>query len=112
MLKFINLYIFILLLLWVFTINFCKLPSDFILKLYIKQTHINNGFLNYIVDEKTKRTIKNVTQQNIHCNTPTNEQEFTKYFYHNQMHHSNKLNENILKTLIQRNILPSDPNKK
>ena len=38
----------------------------------IKQTLINKCFPNYIVDEQIKRTIRNVNQQNKHCNTPTN----------------------------------------
>ena len=32
--------------------------------------------------------------------------------YHNQMHYNYKSDEKILKTLIHRNILPTDPNKK
>ena len=57
--------------------------------------------------------IKNVSQQNKYCNTPPSQQAFTKlFFYCNQMHYNYELNENILKTLIQRNILPTDPNKK
>ena len=32
-----------------------------------------------------------------------------KLFYHNQKH--DKLNENILKMLIQKHLLPTDPNK-
>ena len=35
-----------------------------------------------------------------------------KLFYHNQMHYNYKSDEKILKTLIHRNILPTDPNKK
>ena len=38
----------------------------------MKQTLINNGFPNYIVDEQGKNTIKNVSQQNKHCNATTN----------------------------------------
>ena len=45
-----------------------------------KQTLINNVFSNYIVDEQIKRMIKNVSQQNKHCNTPLNEQAFIKLF--------------------------------
>ena len=33
-------------------------------------------------------------------------------FFHNQMHYNYKLDENIFKMLIQKNILPIDPNKK
>ena len=57
-------------------------------------------------------TIKNVSQQNKHCHIPPNKQAFIKIFYSNQMHYNYELDENILKTLIQRNILPTDPNKK
>ena len=42
---------------------------------------------------------------------PVNKQ-LSNFFYRNQMHYNNKLSENILKTLIQRIILPTDPNKK
>ena len=50
------------------------------------------------------------SQLNEHCNTPTNKQKFIKLFYPNQMHYNYKLDENMLKTLIKRKILPSDPN--
>ena len=40
----------------------------------MKQTLIYNGFPNYIVDEQVKRTIKNDSQQNKHCNTPPSKQ--------------------------------------
>ena len=76
-----------------------------------KQTLINNGFHNYIVDEQIESIIKNVRQQYKHCNTPSNKQEFIKLFYRNQMNYNYKLDENILKTFIQRNILLTDPNK-
>ena len=36
----------------------------------------------------------------------------SNFFYRNQMHYNYKLDENILKTLIQRNILPTEPNEK
>ena len=75
----------------------------------IKQTIINNGFPNYIFDEQINCSIKNVSQQNKHCNTPTNKQKIIKLFYRSLMHYNYKLDENILKTLIKRNILPTDP---
>ena len=34
------------------------------------------------------------------------------FFYRNEILYNHKLDENILKTLIQRNILPTGPNKK
>ena len=55
--------------------------------------------------------IKNVNQQKKHCTTPPSQQTFIKPFYSNQMHYNYKLDENILKTFIQRNILPTNPNK-
>ena len=82
------------------------------IKKTLKKTLINNGFPNYIVDEQIKRMIKNVSQQNKHCTTPPSQQAFIKLFYRNQMHYNYELDENILKTLIQRNILPTEPNKK
>ena len=42
----------------------------------IKQALINNGFPNYIVDEKIKWMIKNVNQQNKHSTTPSSYQTF------------------------------------
>ena len=78
----------------------------------IKQALINNVFPNYIVDEQIKRMIKNVNQQNKHCTTPPSQQTYIKLFYRNQMHYNYKSDEKILKTLIHRNILPTDPNKK
>ena len=75
----------------------------------MKQTLINNWFPNYTADEQIKRTIRNVSQQNKHCNSPTNKQKNIKLFLR---HYNYKLIENILKTLIKINILPTDPNKK
>ena len=46
----------------------------------IKQTLINNGFPNYIDDDQIKRMIKNVCQQNKHCNTQPSQQAFIKLF--------------------------------
>ena len=78
----------------------------------IKQALINNGFPNYIVHEQIKRMIKNANQQNKHCTTPPSQQTYIKLFYRYQMHYNYKSDEKILKTLIHRNILPTDPNKK
>ena len=36
----------------------------------------------------------------------------SNFFYRNQMHYNYKSDEKILKTLIHRNILPTEPNKK
>ena len=78
----------------------------------IKQALINNGFPNNIVDEQIKCMIKNVNQQNKQCTTPSSQQTYIKLFYRNQMHYNYKSDEKILKTLIHKNILPTDPNKK
>ena len=78
----------------------------------IKQALINNGFPIYIVDERIKYMIKNVNQQNKHCTTAPCQQTYIKLFYHNQMHYNYKSDEKILKTLIHKNILPTDSNKK
>ena len=53
--------------------------------------------------------LKNVSQQNKQCNTPPSKQAFIKPFY--QMDYYNRLDEKILKTFIQRKILPTDPNQ-
>ena len=90
---------------WVFANG----PGDQRSSRVIKQALINNGFPNYIVDEQINRMIKNVNQQNKHCTTRLSQQTF---FYRNQMHYNYKSDEKILKTLIHRNILPTDPNKK
>ena len=79
----------------------------------IKQALSNNGFPNYIVDEQIQRVIKNVNQQNKHCTTPSSQQIYIKlFFYCNQMHYNYKSDEKIFKTLIHKNILSTDPNKK
>ena len=78
----------------------------------IKQALIYNGFPNYMVDEQIKRMIKNVNHQNKHCTTPPSQQIYIKHFYRNQMHYNYKSDEKLLKTLIHRNMLPTDPNKK
>ena len=54
--------------------------------------------------------IKNVNQQNKHYTTPPSQQTFIQFFY-NEMHYNYKSDEKILKILIQRNILPTDPYK-
>ena len=56
--------------------------------------------------------IKNVNQQNKHCSPTSQETYIKRFFYRNQMHNNYKSDEKILKTLIHRNILPTDPNKK
>ena len=46
----------------------------------IKQTLINNGFPNNIVDEQIKCIIKNGCEQNKHCNIRPSKQAFIKLF--------------------------------
>ena len=78
----------------------------------MKQAPINNGFPNYIVVEQNKRMIKNVNQQNKQSTTPPGQQTYIKLFYRNQMRYNYKSDLKILKTLMHRNILPTNPNKK
>ena len=56
--------------------------------------------------------IKNVNQQSEQCTTPSSQQTYIKLFYLNQMLYNYKSDEKILKTLIHKSILPTDPNKK
>ena len=67
------------------------------------------GFPNYIVDEQLKCRI-NVNQQNKHCTIRPCQQTFFKHSYINQMYYNYKSDEKIFKTLIHRNILPTDIN--
>ena len=55
--------------------------------------------------------IKNVNQQNKYYYS-TQSTNIYQTFYRDQMHYNYKSDEKILKTLIHRNILPTDPNKK
>ena len=75
----------------------------------VKQALISNGFPNYIVDEQIKRIIKNVNQQNKHC---TNKQAFIKLFTATKCTTIINQIKKKLKTLIKRNTLPTDSNKK
>ena len=53
----------------------------------------------------------NVNLQNEHCNTSPNKQAFIKLF-RKQIYYNYKWDESILKTWIQRNVLPTYPNKR
>ena len=75
----------------------------------LKQTPINIGFSNYIDDAQIKHRIKNFSQQNKYSTQSTS---IYPTFYQNQMLYTYKVDENMLKTLIKRNMLPIDPNKK
>ena len=48
----------------------------------------------------------------VYIYTPSSQQTYIKLFYRNQMHYNYKSDEKILKALIHKNILPTDPNKK
>ena len=80
--------------------------SRFLMKLAMKVLRRPISLISQI-----KCIIRNVSQQNKHCNIPTNKQKVIKLFYQNQMHYNYRLDVNILKRLIKRNILPTDPNK-
>ena len=56
--------------------------------------------------------IKNFNQQNKQCITPSSQQTYIKLFYRKQSRYNYKSDEKILKTLIHKNILTTDPNKK
>ena len=70
------------------------------------------GFLTILLMNKLNVWSKIVNQQNKQCTTPSSQQTYIKLFYRNQMHYNYKSDEKILKTLIHKNILPTDPNKK
>ena len=76
----------------------------------IKQTLINSGFPNHIVDAEMKHFINKTEQHNID-NTLNHKQSINLY-YKNQFHSNYKIDEHILKNLIQKNVLPTDPTKK
>ena len=76
----------------------------------IKQTLINNGFPNYIVDTEIKHFSNKTKQYNID-NTRNYKQSINLY-NKNQFHTNYKIDKHILKNLIQKNVLPTDPTKK
>ena len=76
----------------------------------IKQTLINNGFPNYIVDTEIKQFINKPEQHNI--DNILNHKRSINLYYKKQFHSNDKIDEHILKTLIQKNVLPTDPTKK
>ena len=69
----------------------------------IKQTLINNGFPNYIVDTKIKQFIDKTEQRNID-NTLNHKQSMNLY-YKNQFHSNHKIDEHILKNLTPQKCL-------
>ena len=62
--------------------NWSSPPKQYFIKREknIKQALINNGFPNYIVEEKIRRMIKNVNQQNKLCTTPPSQQTYINFF--------------------------------
>ena len=75
----------------------------------INQTLINNGFANYIVDTEIKHFIDKTEQHNI--DNTLNHKHSINLYCKNQFHSNYKIDEHILKNLIQKNVLPSNPTK-
>ena len=76
----------------------------------IRQTLINNGFPNYIVDTEIKQFIDKPKQPYIANNL--HRKQSINLYYKNQLHTNYKIDEQILKNLIHKNVLTSEPNKK
>ena len=76
----------------------------------IKQTRMNNGFPNNIVDTEIKHFISKPEQPHIDNNL--NDKQSIDLYYKKQFHSNYKIYEQILKNLIQKNVLPTDPTKK
>ena len=76
----------------------------------IKQTLVNNGFPNYVVDTEIKHFINKTEQPNI--DNKLNHKQSINLCYKTQFHSNYKIDEHILKNLIQKNVLPIDPTKK
>ena len=70
------------------------------------------GFLTILLMNKLNVWSKMLTNKiNSILLHPVNK-HISNFFYHNQMHYNYKSDERIMKTLIHKNILPTDPNKK
>ena len=70
------------------------------------------GFLTILLMNKLNVWSKMLTNKiNSVLPHPVNK-HISNFFYRNQMHYNYKSDETILKTLIHKNILPTDPNKK
>ena len=76
----------------------------------IKQTLINNGFPNYIVDTEIKQFIDKPEQPYIDNNL--NHKQSINLYYKNQFHSNYKIDEYILKKSYPKKCLPTDPTKK
>ena len=70
------------------------------------------GFLTILLMNKLNVWLKILTNKiNTVLLHPVNK-HISNFFYRNQMHYNYESDEKILKTLIHRNIVPTDPNKK
>ena len=76
----------------------------------IKQTLINNRFPNYIVDTKIKQFINKPEQPNI--DNSLNHKQSINLYYKNQFHSNYKIDEQIFKNLIHKNVPPTHATKK
>ena len=72
----------------------------------IKQTLINNGYPNHIVDKQISLALNNSN------NNKDNDKETINLFYCSQFHQNYKLEERSMKNIIKQNISPVDTNKK
>ena len=76
----------------------------------IKQTLINNGFPSYIVVTEIKPFNNKPEQPNIE--QILNHKKSINLYYKKQFHCNYKIDEHILKYLIQKSVLPTNPTKK
>ena len=76
----------------------------------IKETLINNGFPNYIVDAEVKHFINQTDQPNI--DNILNQKQSINLYYKNQFHCNYKIDEYILKKLIPKKCSPYQPYQK
>ena len=76
----------------------------------IKQSFINNGFPNYIVDTEIKHFINKPEQPNI--DNTLNHKQLINLYYKKEFHSNFKIDEHMLKNLIQKMFsLPILPKK-
>ena len=68
----------------------------------IKQKLINDGFPKYIVDTEIKYSINNTEQHNI--DNTLNYKQSINLYYKTQFHNNYKIDEQILKKIIKKNI--------
>ena len=79
----------------------------------MKQTLINNGFPNYIVDPEIKHFINNTEQHNM--DNTLNYKQSINLYCKTQFYSNHKIDEYILKTLSKKkkkNVLFTNPTKK